>query len=108
MESLRTLALGGIAFDLRGEVGDPVKSGARFPLHAKKNDALGHHGGVALRIAVETPHLNGIKIGDPVTFRGETVGRVASQALHADGRSIGVRLDIYSPYQGLVRTNSVF
>jgi paraquat-inducible protein B len=109
MESIQSVIAGGVAFDTPSGRGKPAKSDARFTLHANRRDAMRVYAeSRGLDVIVETPRLGSLKVGDSVYYREEPVGRVVSHELHADGRSVGILLEIDRPYAKLVRTNTIF
>lgn len=109
VESLQALLVGGVAFETFGSPGELAKKGHRFSLYRDHKAVLrANEEADGLRIVLDAPHLGSIQVGDPVLYREETVGRVVSQSLHEDARSVGVLLSIERRFAPLVRTNSVF
>lgn len=107
-ESLRTLALGGIAFDNPQGPGVAAKSRARFPLHADEKTAFRDIWKSRYRtLFVEAPNST-LTIGAPVYFRKFKVGEVGESTLTADALGVRTELRIESAYASLVRTNTRF
>lgn len=109
MESLRSVVSGGVAFETPGRWGPAVEDDARFELYASEEAAkVAAAERSGLHVVVEAPTLGGVAKGDPVLYRETQVGQVLSSAVHADGRSVGLRLRIDAPYSALVRSNTRF
>lgn len=108
--SLASMLAGGIAFDApSGKRAPGAKDGARFhllPDRAAVHDYAYSEGG--LHVVAEAPHLGGIQVGDPVSYRELTVGEVVSRELSADSRRLRLHLNVQRRYAPLVRSNSVF
>jgi paraquat-inducible protein B len=62
----------------------------------------------ATEFVLRTPHRRSLDVGTPVAYRGVAVGRVSEVRLAPDARAVLVRVQVYGPYDRLVRTNSVF
>ncbi|NRA04128.1 MAG: MCE family protein [Myxococcales bacterium] len=109
LESVRSLLVGGVAFETPGSWGKPVKDDARFKLYPSRKQAeLAEAERSGLHVVVESPMLGGLSDGDPVLYRETRVGDVISFAVHPDGRSVGIRIRIDKPYSALVRTDTRF
>lgn len=109
VESLQSLLVGGVEFDTFGTPGESAKKGDRFHLYGnEKQLTLAEEEANGLNIVLDTPQLGSVKVGDPVLYREEQVGRVLRQSLHEDARSVGLLVSINRRYAPLVRTNSVF
>jgi paraquat-inducible protein B len=107
-ETLKSILVGGVAFDSPGG-GDPAKKGDAFWLHASDTDAhkaATTYGGLGL--VLETGALGGVSAGNPVYYRQLPVGAVVSHELSKDGSTVRIRLNIERRYASLVRSNSVF
>jgi paraquat-inducible protein B len=108
--SLWAMLSGGVAFDSPGFAKSAAaKDGARYWLHSNRDDIEDSRlrfGG--LRVVVEAPHLGGVQVGDPVSYREMTVGAVISQELTPDSRRLRLHLNIENRYAPLVRSNTVF
>lgn len=63
---------------------------------------------VGLTLMLETGSLGGVALGDPIYYRGLTVGSVLSHALSKDGSKVRIRVNVEPLYAHLVRSNSVF
>ncbi len=61
-----------------------------------------------LRIEINSELDSSLSIGDPVLYRGFTVGRVEQAAFQPDTREMRYQLFIQAPYDALVTTNSRF
>jgi paraquat-inducible protein B len=61
-----------------------------------------------LRVRLLSEHSRGLNIGDPVTYRGFTVGRVEQSHFSTGSRQMEYQLFITAPYDGLVTANVRF
>ena len=108
-ESLRAALAGGLTVDTPPPAGSLAKTGAHFSVLPRRHHASAANAVPAgPRFVVETAHLNGIAVGNPVLYRGDKVGVVVNYGLRSDAQSIGVTIAVASRYAPLVRTNSVF
>ncbi|MEM5386344.1 MlaD family protein [Paraburkholderia phymatum] len=57
---------------------------------------------------VQAPDLGSLDIGSPVYYRRIQVGRIASYALDANGRDVGLQIFVDAPYDRFVTTASRF
>jgi len=109
VESLRSMVAGGVAFATNEKPGKPAQPGARFTLSPHEHSFdLSSRSKPSKRFVVESTGLDSIASKDPVLYRGEQVGEVVSHRLHNDARTVGILIQIYEPYDRLVRTNSIF
>ena len=109
LESVRALLAGGVAFETPGAWGEPAKDDTRFRLYPGREQAqLAEAERSGLHVAVESAVLGGVSEGDPVLYRETRVGDVISFGVHPDGRSVGIRIRIDTPYSALVRTDTRF
>jgi len=109
VESLRSMIAGGVAFATNEKPGKPAQPGARFTLSPHEDSFdLAHPSKPSKRFVVESTELGSIASEDPVLYRGQQVGEVVSHRLHNDARTVGILIQIYEPYDRLVRTNSIF
>jgi paraquat-inducible protein B len=107
-ESLRSILLGGVAFDSPGG-GSAAKRGDAFWLHRSYADAhvtQQTYGGLGL--VLEAGALAGVSPGDTVYYREFPVGAVVSNELSSDGTRVRIRINVEKRYAALVRSNSVF
>jgi paraquat-inducible protein B len=107
-ESLKSLIVGGVAFDSPAE-GEPAKRGAAYWLHSSRADVrmtAQTHGGLGL--VLETGTLGGVSAGNPVYYREVPVGAVVSHELSMDASKVRVRINVEPRYASFVRSNSVF
>lgn len=61
-----------------------------------------------LRIELSSEQDSALAIGDPVLYRGFTVGRVEQAEFKSDTRQMSYQLFIQAPYDALVTTNTRF
>lgn len=61
-----------------------------------------------LRINLVSESSGSLGVGDPVLYRGYTVGRVEDAALNTDSREVRYAVFIESPYDSLVTTSTRF
>ena len=109
VESLRSVIAGGVAFATNEKPGKPAQPGARFTLSPHEDSFdLAHPSKPSKRFVVESTELGSIASEDPVLYRGQQVGEVVSHRLHNNARTVGILIQIYEPYNRLVRTNSIF
>ena len=107
--SIESVLAGGIGMATPGRTGKQAAQGQRFSLFESREAALRHYQeSLGLHITVTTKHLGSVADGDPILYRGETVGRVLSHELASDARHILIQLQIDDRYAPLVRNNSVF
>ena len=104
--SLRTLLAGGIVFATHGAVGEPVESGASFPLLAQPPASPAAASG--RRFVLVADSLSSSRVGDPVYHRGVQVGKVARTWLVPDGTAAAMEVAIEDQHAALVRERSVF
>ncbi|WP_413289197.1 MlaD family protein [Bdellovibrio sp. HCB337] len=57
---------------------------------------------------LESPYVESISAGDPVTFRGLTVGTVSRVTLTKTSQMVSIQINIEHKYTKLIRTNTVF
>ncbi len=74
--SLQSLWKGGVAFDVFGAPGEPVKEGARFELFASEASALDQ----GLTVTLHAKEIPTIDAGAPVLLRGIIVGKVKAKS----------------------------
>lgn len=113
MESIRSLLVGGFAFDTPGKPGNAAVDGASFNLYADRAAALGNTppmapADVGLELVLRSDTLGGVSEGAPVYHRGFVVGRVERHALDAAGNGVTIHLAIDKQYAGLVHDNTRF
>lgn len=109
VESLRSMIAGGVAFATNEKPGKPAQPGARFTLSPHEDSFdLAHPSKPNKRFVVESAGLGSIASKDPVLYRGQQVGEVVSHRLHNNAQTVGILIQIYEPYNRLVRTNSIF
>ena len=109
VDSLRSIVAGGVAFATNEKPGKPAQPGARFTLSPHEDSFdLAHPSKPNKRFVVESAGLGSIASKDPVFYRGQEVGEVVSHRLHNNARTVGILIQIYEPYNRLVRTNSIF
>jgi paraquat-inducible protein B len=65
-------------------------------------------GAQGLRIRLDSELGNSLRVGDPVSFQGFTVGRVEEAVFDAPSREMQHRLFIESPYDALITDNTRF
>ncbi|MCP5995740.1 MlaD family protein, partial [Klebsiella pneumoniae] len=68
--------------------------------------AEGHLG--ATEFVLRAPHRRSLDVGTPVAYRGVAVGRISEVRLAPDATTVFIHVQIYGPYDRLVRSNSVF
>jgi Paraquat-inducible protein B len=61
-----------------------------------------------LRIELSSEQDSALSVGDPVLYRGFTVGRVEQAEFKSDTRQMNYQLFIQAPYDALVTTNTRF
>ncbi len=113
MESIRSLLVGGVAFDTPGKPGNPATDGTKFALYAHREAALGNTppiapGDVGIELVLTSDSLGGVEEGAPVYHRGVVVGRIERHALDADGRGVTIHVAIDKQHAGLVHDNTRF
>ena len=109
LESAITFIQGGVSFDTFGKQGEAAKEGASFQLYSNKEQSKASYlERLGLHITLEASQLGSIEEGDPVSYREMVVGRVLNHDLHPDGRSVGILIQIDTPYEKFVRSNTVF
>lgn len=106
IESLRSLLAGGIAFETHGAAGDPVESGASFPLLAQA--PASPTSVIGRRFVLVADSLGSIRINDPVYHRDVQVGTVTHTALIPDGTAVAIDIVVEAAHASLVRERSVF
>ena len=97
VESLRALALGGVAFDTKGSVltGTPSKAGSIFRLHDTKEDVDEADFTQTFRwIAYFEGSVRGLVKNAPVEFKDIRVGRVVDVRLEVDRETGGFRIPV--------------
>jgi len=57
---------------------------------------------------LEAPFVESVSAGDPVTFRGLSVGRVSKVNLSKTAQSVQVQIQVQNRFTKLIRTNTVF
>ena len=76
VSALQALWKGGVAFDVFGAPGEPVKEGARFELFANEAGALDQ----GLTVTLHAKEIPTIDTGAPVLLRGIVVGKVKAKS----------------------------
>jgi len=113
LETIRSLLVGGIAFDTPGKRGDPASDGMTYSLYAHREAALGNTpplapANVGLELVLKSDALGGVDEGGPVYHRGIVVGRVERHALDADDHGVTIHLAIEKQHAGLIHDNTRF
>jgi len=106
--SLRSLALGGIAFGNPVGPGESARWDDRFTLHRDEGAANADlRFEEILQVVVEAREST-LREGAPVYFRRHRVGEVGAASLTADARAVRIDLYIDRAFASLVRTNTRF
>jgi len=109
IESLRSLLVGGIAFETPGRARGQVAAGHRFPLFAHRKQALqAYEESLGLQVTLKAQSLDSIRVGTEVLYRGVAVGKVLRTAIDGDGGAVRIDLQIEADHAALVRRDSVF
>lgn len=97
-----------------------VLSGAYIQLQPGRNDEPQYHfqvlenppvappGAEGIRINLVSQIGNSLRVGDPITYQGFTVGRVEDATFDPEDREMRHRLFIESPYDVLITENTRF
>lgn len=57
---------------------------------------------------LSTPHLGALGVGDPVYYRGLTIGQVLAVGLNRDATAALIRIGVLGRYTPLIRTSTMF
>jgi len=109
VESLRSLLVGGIAFETPGTARKQIAAGHRYTLFEDRQRALeAYQESLGLHVFVEASELGSIQVGTELLYRGLRVGKVISTELDKERRAVRIRLQIQPAHEKLVRSNSYF
>lgn len=111
--SIRSLLVGGVAFDTPGKPEEPATNGMKFQLYAHRKAALGDKPPIApaevgLELVLKSETLGGVSEGAPVYHLDVPVGRVERHAFDRNGRHLEIHIAIEKPFTHLVRENTRF
>lgn len=111
--SIRSLLVGGVAFDTPGRPGNAASDGTKFSLYAHRQAALGNTppmapADIGLEFVLKSDTLGGVGEGAPVYHRGIVVGRVERHALDAGGHGVTIHVAVDKQYAGFVHENTRF
>lgn len=98
-----TTIFAGSSIDLRPGDGEPS---AQFKGYGDSESLRRDEPG--LRINLTSPRISSIQAGDPVSYRGITVGAVSDAELAPTGQAVLIRIKVEERFDRLVRTNSKF
>lgn len=86
--------------------GDSDKTKRKFEVLKQPPVAL--DGVEGIRITLVSQLGNSLRVGDPVTYQGYTVGRVETVEFDEDSKKVHHRLFIEQPYDSLINSNTRF
>lgn len=112
LDSMATLLSGGIGFgtpEPPNQRGKRAQSGAVFSLYKSRKEAFrAYSESLGLHIILSSSSLARIREGNPILYKGETIGAIRGRYLHQDSKAVGIRAQIFPRFTSLVRDNSVF
>ena len=93
----------------RANAGKLAESGAVFNLYKSRNEAFqAYSESLGLHIILSSSSLARIREGNPILYKGETIGAIRGRYLHRDSKAVGIRAQIFPRFVSLIRDNSVF